>query len=158
MDIQNFNMSVPTWDNGVWTVTDFNSHAEFTELVQSVFKEPGKMELDETTKEFNLQARNYNQNGYYCPYPKGTKDFIDYWEFEKKKCRNGVLFINGDKKWYLPREYYMWINFLPIYDKIKKRFDFPQIWDVQIYIALYELLAELHSKHGIIVKKLMRLE
>ena len=47
----------------------------------------------------------------------------------------------------------MWINFLPIYDKIKKKFDFPQIWDVQIYIALYELLAELHSKHGIIVKK-----
>ena len=37
MDIQNFNMSVPTWDNGVWTVTEFNSHAEFTELVQSVF-------------------------------------------------------------------------------------------------------------------------
>ena len=153
MDLVNFNMSVPTWKDGEWSVTEYTDKDEFVDMVQSVFKEPGTMQLDETSKIFNEQARNYNQNGYYCPYPKNTKDFIKYWDFEKQKCRNGVLYIHGEKKWYLPREYYMWINFLPIFDKIKKRFDFPQVWDVQIYMALYELLAELHSRHGVIVKK-----
>jgi hypothetical protein len=85
--------------------------------------------------------------------PYRSRDFITYWETEKKKCRAGVIFKNKGKTWYLPRDYYMWINFLPIYDKIKKRFDFPLVWDVQIHMALYECLAELNGKHAAITKK-----
>jgi len=47
----------------------------------------------------------------------------------------------------------MWINFLPIFDKIKNKFDFPQVWDVQLHISLYELKAELNNRHASIFKK-----
>jgi hypothetical protein len=47
----------------------------------------------------------------------------------------------------------MWLNFLPIYDKEEKRFDFAKIRDAQYHMALYEHLAELHWKHAIILKK-----
>ena len=47
----------------------------------------------------------------------------------------------------------MWLNFLPIYDKEEKRFDFAKVRDAQYHMALYELLAELHYKHAIILKK-----
>lgn len=153
MIIDDFYRKIPTWDNGTWTDTEFTDKDEFISFVESVFKEPGKMELDETTEFFNEQARRYKKNQVYCIYPKNTKSYVDYWDAEKDKCRNGVIFRNGDKVWYLPREYYMWVNFLPIYDKIKNNFDFPNVWDVQIYMALYELLAELKGKHAVIVKK-----
>jgi len=47
----------------------------------------------------------------------------------------------------------MWLNFLPIYDKEEKRFDFAKVRDAQYHMALYEILGELHYKHAIILKK-----
>ena len=47
----------------------------------------------------------------------------------------------------------MWLNFLPIFDKEKGIYDFPLIWDVQYHMALYEILAELHHEHSVILKK-----
>jgi hypothetical protein len=149
-----FSISIPTHDNGTWTTTDFDDKKKFIEFVFSCFKEPGKYELDETALIFNEQARLFTDQGkVYCMAPYRSRDFITYWETEKKKCRAGVIFKNKGKTWYLPRDYYMWINFLPIYDKIKKRFDFPLVWDVQIHMALYECLAELNGKHAAITKK-----
>lgn len=145
--------TVPVWNNGEWTEREFSTREDFRDYVFSMFKEPGQYELDETTRHFRAQAEIFEKEGMYCSYPDMTKDFIDYWEFEKKKSRNGVIFINGDKEWYLPRDYYFWINFLPIYDKIKHKTTFAQIWDVQLHMALYELLAELNYKHAVIVKK-----
>ena len=31
---------------------------------------------------------------------------------------------DGDKSWYLTRDYYMWLNFLPIFDKEEKKYGF----------------------------------
>jgi len=149
-----FSISIPTYENGTWTTTDFDDKKKFIEFVFSCFKEPGKYELDKTALLFNEQARLFTDQGkVYCMAPYRSRDFITYWETEKKKCRAGVIFKNEGKTWYLPRDYYMWINFLPIYDKIKKRFDFPLVWDVQIHMALYECLAELNGKHAAITKK-----
>jgi len=47
----------------------------------------------------------------------------------------------------------MWLNFLPIFDKEKNIYDFPEIWDVQYYMSLYEVLAELNNKHTVVLKK-----
>lgn len=149
-----FHIEIPTYDNGVWTETVYDDLQEFRNFVLSCFKEPGKYELDETSFLFNEQATLFHEQGrVYNMAPYRSKDFIKYWDLEKKKNRNGVIFKNNGKVWYLPRDYYMWINFLPIYDKIKKKFDFPLVWDVQIHLALYECLAELHYKHAAIVKK-----
>lgn len=147
-------IEIPTWKNGSWVdPTPFSTRDDFKAFVLSCFKEPGKYEFDEASFSFNEQARNYNQKGYFCSAPTRSKDFIMYWDTEKTKCRFGAIFHNGNKTWYLPRDYYMWLNFLPINDKEKRRFDFPQVRDAQYHMALYEVLAELHYLHCAILKK-----
>ena len=145
--------SIPTYRNGNWQTTEFGGITEFAFFVLSLFKEPGKYEFDETAYVFNEQARIFNDQGFYCSAPFRSKDFIAYWNREKDKCRNGVIYINGNKTWYITREYYMWLNFLPIYDKEEKKYGFAKVRDAQYHMALYELLAELNNEHSAILKK-----
>jgi len=145
--------SIPTWDNGTWTTTQFKNRDQFRDFALSLFKEPGKYKFNDTSFVFNSQARSYNKNGHYCLHPQGTIDFIDYWDDQKDKCRRGAIFKSGKHTWYLTRDYYMWVNFLPIFNKEIQRFGFANIYDTQYHMALYELLAELHYKHVAIVKK-----
>lgn len=152
-------ITIPTNDNGNWTTTSFATEDDFKKFVLSIFKEPGKYEFDETSFIFNAEARRFNKDkkatdtGVYCISPKGSKDFKGYWGDQKKKCRRGCLFINGSKQWYLTRDYYMWLNFLPIFNKEKNDHTFADVRDAQYHIALYELLAELFHKHVALLKK-----
>ena len=146
-------IEVPTYTNGVYSITSFETKEEFAEFVLSIFKEPGKYEFDETSYEFNKQAKLFNKNGYYCQAPFKSKDFKHYWDEEKFKCRNGVIYHNNGKTWYLTRDYYMWLNFLPIFNKEIQKFGFADIRDAQYHMALYEILAELNNKHCAILKK-----
>ena len=148
-----FYTDIPTWDNGEWTTTSFNTRTEFRDFVLPLFKEPGKYNFDETSLIFNAEARKYNDQKFYCPAPVRSKDFITYWDDQKAKCRKGVIFKNGDNTWYLTREYYMWLNFLPINNKETRKFSFPDVRDAQYHMALYEVLAELFYKHAAILKK-----
>ena len=145
--------TVPTWENNEWKTTEFQTKEEYIEFVKSMFKEPGKYEFDETALLFNEEARKWNVSKFYCSAKEGSLDYRRYWDDQKAKCRSGVIFKNNGKTWYLCREYYMWINFLPINDKIAKKFSFPQVWDTQYHMALYEHLAELHYLHCAILKK-----
>jgi hypothetical protein len=148
-----FYTDIPTWDNGTWTTTSFNTRSEFRDFVLSIFKEPGKYNFDKTAFVFNAEARKYNEQKFYCAAPVRSKDFITYWDDQKVKCRKGVIFKSGENTWYLTREYYMWLNFLPINNKEIRRFSFPDVRDAQYHLALYEVLAELFYKHAAILKK-----
>jgi hypothetical protein len=144
---------IPTYENGEWSYTDFESRKDFYDFCKGIFKEPGQYEFDEASKVFNEQARLFNKNGVYCTAPSGTKDFINYWDTEKEKCRKGVIYKSGTKNWYITRDYYMWLNFLPIFNKETQRYGFADIRDAQYHMALYEILAELDYKHCAILKK-----
>jgi hypothetical protein len=144
---------IPCWDNGTWTTVSYNSREEFSKSIEEIFAEPGKYEFDETSYLFNEQSTLFRANNVYCLAPFKSKDFIVYWDDQKNKCRKGVFYINGDKKWFITRDYYMWLNFLPIFDKEQQKFDFAKIRDAQYHMALYELLAELNYKHVAILKK-----
>jgi hypothetical protein len=144
---------IPTYENGTWSDTVFYTREELKAFALSIFKEPGQYQFDEVSVLFNEQARNFQKNGFYCQAPFKSKDFLLYWDEQKRRCRKGVIFKNNGKAWYITRDYYMWLNFLPIYDKEEKRFDFAKVRDAQYHMALYELLAELHYKHAIILKK-----
>ena len=155
MDLTHY-ISVPTWENGEWTTTDFASRDDWKAFIRSLFKEAGPDEgyhFDETSHMFNEQARRFQKEGYYCNAPIRTKDYIKYWNDQKDKCRSGVIYKNSNGVWYLTRDYYMWLNFLPIYDKEEARFDFAKVRDAQYHMALYECLAELEYKHCPILKK-----
>lgn len=146
-------IEVPTYENGQWDLTTFYSREEFRDYLVKLFKEPGQYGFDESSQIFNAEARKYQQQGFYCPAPVKTKDFINYWDDQKMKCKSGIIVKNNGNAWYISRDYYMWLNFLPIYDKEEKRFDFAKVRDAQYHMALYELLAELHYKHSAILKK-----
>ena len=153
INIDYWNHGIPTWENGEWTHTIFETNHEFIDFLKPLFKEPGQYEFDETAFLFNKQAQKFNKDGVFCDELDESSAFIKYWDTEKEKCRRGAIYKNNGKIWYLPKEYYMWLNFLRIYDKISKTFRIANVWDVQYHMALYELLAELHGKHAVIVKK-----
>ena len=153
MEKLNNYISIPTYSNGQWITTDFATREDWRDYLVPLFKEPGEYDFDEASLIFNAEGRKFQKEGVYCYAPIKTKDFITYWDDQKNKCRNGILVISNDKKWYLTRDYYMWLNFLPIYDKEEKRFDFAKVRDAQYHMALYEILGELHYKHAIILKK-----
>lgn len=146
---------IPTWieDTQQWTTTKFYSRKELYDFMLPLFKEPGKYEFDESTTRWNEEGRKFTERKFYCEAPKKTTDFRNYWDTQKERCRKGVIYKNGDKTWYLPREYYMWLNFLPIYNKAVKEFTFADVRDIQYHMCLYMYLAELDYKHCGILKK-----
>ena len=155
--LSKYYIEIPTYDNGVWDVTTFYTREGYRDFVRSLFKDAGPDEGYEFTvsisKQFNAEARRFQVQGYYCQAPLKSKDFMDYWNEQKAKCRWGVIYKEGDLTWYVTRDYYMWLNFLPIYDKEEKRFDFAKVRDAQYHMALYECLGELSYKHLPILKK-----
>ena len=146
-------VEIPTYKNNQWTTTEFQTREDFRDFLLTLFKEPGEYEFDEDSLVFNAEARKFQKQKFYCDAPIKTKDFIAYWDDQKNKCRKGVLIVSDSHTWYLSRDYYMWLNFLPIYDKEEKRFDFAKVRDAQYHMALYEILGELHYKHAVILKK-----
>jgi hypothetical protein len=146
--------NIPHWNNGVWELKSFETREEFAdELESKYFLEPGEYKLDKTTDEFRAQSLRFTKDGFYCDYIEGTLDYEEYWDWEALKCRKGVFYTNGEKLWYLPRDYYFWINFTQIYDKVKKKAFFPDIQDSQIWMSLYNWIAELKYMHGMMLKK-----
>lgn len=146
--------NIPAWIDGEWTYKSFLTREAFAEwLEENVFLEPGKYKLDNIVNLWREQAIKFEKDGYYCIHNKYSKDFKTYWNTEKEKSRKGVIFINEDKCYYLPRGYYFFLNFLPINDKIKKKMVFPTIWDSQYHLSLYEFIAELKYLHAVVLKK-----
>ena len=145
---------IPTYDNGQWTTTNFESREDFSNFIFGVFKEPGKYGFNDTTNQiFVSESNKFRSDGVYCTAPFKSKDFINYWDDQKAKCRKGIIVKDKTNTWFLAREYYMWLNFLPIFDKELQKFGFAKIRDAQYHMALYELLAELNYQHAAILKK-----
>ena len=145
--------TVPTYTNGQWTTTEFETEELFIEYILSIFKEPGLYGFSDIAFEFNKEAKSFNTQGFYCNAPFRSKDFTNYWEDQKNKCREGVIYNDNAKSFFLTRDYYMWLNFLPIFDKEEKKYGFAKVRDAQYHMALYELLAELNNQHSAILKK-----
>jgi len=83
---------IPTWNNGTWEYTEFSTKQEFRDYIKGLFKEPGKYEFDETTLEWNKNARKFQKDKLFCVAPEGSRDFQEFWDTEKEKCRKGVIF------------------------------------------------------------------
>lgn len=148
-------LEVPTYngDTKTYTKTIFQTKEDFLRFVEPLLKYPGEYDFDENYLVVNEQANNFKKNGFYCDKPFKSKDFINYWNNEKDKCTNGLIIHSGEKTWYVTRDYYMWLNFLPIYHKEKRLNLFPDLYDGQYHIALFELIGELKGLHIVFLKK-----
>tara|TARA_Y100001938_G_scaffold59732_1_gene83385 strand:- start:1829 stop:4018 length:2190 start_codon:yes stop_codon:yes gene_type:complete len=144
---------IPTYKDGKWDHKEFKTKQDFIDFLLTIFKEPGQYQFDETALLFNEEAKKFNSKGYYCSKPFRSKDYIKYWNDQKEKCREGVIYYGEKHIWYITRDYYMWLNFLPIFDKEERHYGFAKVRDAQYHMALYEILAELHHRHVAILKK-----
>ena len=144
---------IPTYQDGNWSTTEFETREDFLEFLYSIFKVPGEYNFDETSNLFNKEAQTFNKLGFYCDKPFRSKDYIDYWDDQKNKCRSGAIYHSKNGSWFLTRDYYMWLNFLPIFDKEEKKYGFAKVRDAQYHMALYEIIAETEYKHSAILKK-----
>ena len=145
---------IPTYEDGNWSLTSFDTREDFAEFIRKLFKQPGEYAFNKYTNDiFIEQSQKFKDTGVYCTAPFKSRDFVKYWDNEKAKCRKGVIIKQKDTTWFLAREYYMWLNFLPIFNKEIQNFGFADIRDAQYHMALYELLAELNYKHVAILKK-----
>lgn len=142
--------SIPTYSTQAnqWTYTDFETRNDFKNYVQSKLVKPGDFKL-RNIHSFRMQAAKYEKDGYYTDAVFRSKDYINYWNLEKEKCRKGVII----DEFYLTRYYYFWLNFLPINDKKVNELRFPEIWDSQYYFFIYQYFAELDYKYSVVVKK-----
>ena len=56
--------SIPTYKNGEWSITDFETHDDFTKYIITLFKEPGQYGFDKTALLFNEEAKRFDKNGF----------------------------------------------------------------------------------------------
>ena len=54
--------SIPTYKNGEWITTDFESIEDFKKYLILLFKEPGQYEFDEIALLFNEEAKRFNKD------------------------------------------------------------------------------------------------
>jgi len=148
--------NIPTFDfeTKTWSSTTFPDQPALADFLWSIFKEPGEYAFDECVFEWNKLAQYYDKHKCYTQLPQGTKDWREFWDFEKLKCRLGVIWKHKDKVWYTPRCYYMLINFLPITNKEKgMKETFCDVRDVQYHMALYEKIAQCVHQRAPVLKK-----
>lgn len=138
---------IPTLKNGVWSYTTYEDDKEFLAYVKSQFKEPGKYGLYDTYL-WVEPATKFQTTGRYCDYSEDSEQYKEHFAFEKKKIGQGVI-IN---EFYLPGDFYWYLNYTPIVDKLKGREDFAELWDGDYHFYLYDEIARLSDLNSAVTK------
>lgn len=108
---------------------------------------------------FRQAAIHFQEHGCYTLAPRGTTDYVKYWEQETERCLNGYVAPDGDS---ITGYHYFYLNYSPImkldeveyrdkYGNIRtrreRRFGFPRFWDYDYYYFNAIEEAELQGKH-----------
>ena len=117
---------------------------------------------------FRQAAIFFQQNGCYTLAPRGTTDYIQYWDRETDRCLNGYVAPDGDA---ITGYHYFYLNYCPImkldeveytdrYGNTRKRreriFGFPRFWDYDYYYFNAIEQAEDEGKHMAVLKARQR--
>ena len=101
---------VPTFENGKWSYTNFDTKRDWIIYLREQFKEVGKYRLQETNKwqeKGNTWLNSKTTNGgKYTDLPKNSKGYNDFWKSEGVKCERGVIYKTKDK-WGETLEHYV---------------------------------------------------
>lgn len=116
------------------------------------------------TKKFCEAAEFFKVHKCYTLAPRGTTDYVKYWERETDRCLNGYTAPDGDQ---ITGYHYFYLNYCPIMrlieteyvdrngDTRKRReriFDFPKFWDYDYYYFNAVEEAETIGKHMAVLK------
>ena len=113
---------------------------------------------------FQQAAIFFKEHGCYTLAPRGTTDYVQYWERETQRCLNGFVSDDGDA---ITGYHYFYLNYSPIM-KLKETqyvdrygvertrreriFDFPSFWDGDYYYFNAIEEAETLGKHMAVLK------
>ena len=111
------------------------------------------------TKKFRQSAIFFQEHGVYTLAPRGTTDYIQFWEQETNRCLNGYVAPDGDA---ITGYHYFYLNYSPIM-KLEEReytdrygntrtkreriLNFPDFWDYDYYYFNAIEQAEQEGKH-----------
>lgn len=116
------------------------------------------------TDQFCQAAIFFKEHGEYTLAPRGTTDYIAYWDRETDRCLNGYVAPNGDS---ITGYHYFYLNYSPIMsNKIESYVDrygqnrtrkvrkvaFPDFWDYDAYYYNTIEAAEDIGKHLAVLK------
>lgn len=148
-----FPISIPQYNlkSNTWTEREFLTKRDFLSFVEGQWKIPGEYNLKRTDL-WRQPAISFQTNGKYCEFHEQSEDYKNWWKFEKRKTKHGVIYNLGDREFYVTGDYYWFLNFTPIVDKVKGGDFHAEVWDGHYHYTLYELLAELNGLNDAIVK------
>lgn len=107
---------------------------------------------------FRAEALRFQKYGYFCPDPWGSTGWMEYWEEQLKRCKEGYE-VDGER---ITGHHYMYLNFcqIQIVQKVegskasKKYTTFPDFWDGDYdYFWSLEI-----ARNGILKENLERLK
>lgn len=116
------------------------------------------------TKKFCEAAEFFKVHKCYTLAPRGTTDYVKYWEQETDRCLNGYTAPDGDQ---ITGYHYFYLNYCPIMrleeieyvdrnGNVRKRreriFEFPKFWDYDYYYFNAVEEAETVGKHMAVLK------
>ena len=117
-----------------------------------------------STDKFRGPAIFFQEHGCYTLAPRGTTDYIQYWDQETERCINGYVAPDGDS---ITGYHYFYLNYSPIikrtdtkytdrYGNVRTRreriLDFPDFWDGDYYFFQAVEEAEQQGKHLAVLK------
>ena len=120
------------------------------------------------TDKFRPAALFFKEHGCYTLAPRGTTDYIKYWDQETERCLNGYVAEDGDS---ITGYHYFYLNYSPImkleeveytdrYGSKRTRreriFEFPNFWDYDKHYFDAVDEAEEEGKHMAVLKSRQR--
>lgn len=120
------------------------------------------------TEQFSEAANFFKNNKCYTFAPKGTTDYVQYWERETDRCLNGYISPDGQ---YITGYHYFYLNYSPIMKIVQTKYtdkdgnvrtkrerilDFPRFWDYDWYYFNAIEQAEIEGKHMAVLKSRQR--
>ncbi len=116
------------------------------------------------TDKFRQAAIFFQEHGSYTLAPRGTTDYIQYWDQEAERCINGYTADDGD---FITGYHYFYLNYSPIMKRVNTQYRdrfgnmrvrrerilaFPDFWDGDYYFFQAVEEAEQQGKHLAVLK------
>jgi hypothetical protein len=148
--MKNFPIEIPKYDSttSTWSFETFTKN-QFYLFIKDKIKSVGNYGLVNTENWKERSIFFQKNKTYFKNLKHKSEEYIEKWEFEKLKCRVGVIFDD----FYVTHQYYHYLNYSPIYIVNDEKFDFPEVWDSHYDYCLHKELAALIGKYVPIVKK-----
>ena len=117
-----------------------------------------------SSDKFRQAALFFQEHGCYTLAPRGTTDYIQFWEQETNRCLNGYVAEDGDA---ITGYHYFYLNYFPIMRLAEEKYvdrngierirrirktEFADFYDYDYYYFNAIEEAELHGKHMAVLK------